>query len=157
MKHFFQRLTLVLSAAVIMSTGITIATPVTAAAHSPCPYTKYYRVICANKTSRMLYLFENGRQVMSMSARFGGSQTPTREGTFKVYWKNRDHVSSLYGSAMPFSMFFSGGQAIHYSSDFVRNGYSGASHGCVNLRSWSGAQSLYNRTPTGTPVVVYRW
>ena len=35
---------------------------------------------------------------------------------------------------MPFAMFFSGGQAVHYSADFASVGYNGASHGCVNVR-----------------------
>ena len=33
--------------------------------------------------------------------------------------------------SMPFAMFFSGGQAVHYSPDFAAVGYAGASHGCV--------------------------
>ena len=57
---------------------------------------------------------------------------------FHVGWKSRDHVSKLYDSAMPFAMFFSGGQAVHYSSDFAARGYSGASHGCVNVRDYAG-------------------
>jgi len=56
---------------------------------------------------------------------------------------------------MPYSMFFSGGQAIHYSSDFARRGYSGASHGCVNTRDYSRMRLLYNRTPVGTRVYIY--
>ena len=47
------------------------------------------------------------------------NDTPTREGLFHVYLKDADHVSQLYGSSMPYSMFFSGGQAVHYSSDFA--------------------------------------
>ena len=45
-----------------------------------------------------------------MSARFGSVSRglATRDGLFRVYWKNANHVSSLYGSAMPFSLFFSG-------------------------------------------------
>ena len=70
--------------------------------------------------------------------RFGASYTPTREGLFHVYLKDADHVSHLYGSAMPYSMFFSGGQAVHYSSDFAARGYAGASHGCVNVRDYDG-------------------
>lgn len=91
-----------------------------------------------------------------MSARFGGPGYRTREGVFRVYRKSRHHVSSRYGSRMPFSMFFSGGQAIHYSPDFARVGYAGASHGCANLRTWSGAEWLFDRTPIGTRVVVSR-
>jgi hypothetical protein len=114
-------------------------------------------VICVNKSTRELALVVNGRTVISMDARFGSTRqnTPTREGLFRVYWKDANHVSSLYGSAMPFSMFFSGGQAIHYSSDFARNGYAGASHGCINTRDYSAMRALYNAAPTGTRVYIH--
>ena len=115
------------------------------------------RVICVNKSTRQLALVVNGRTVISMSARFGSVSRglPTREGSFRVYWKSANHVSSLYGSAMPFSMFFSGGQAIHYSSDFARNGYAGASHGCINTRDYSATRALFNAAPTGTRVYIH--
>jgi lipoprotein-anchoring transpeptidase ErfK/SrfK len=112
-------------------------------------------VICINKDARSLRLMINGHTNMSMSARFGARRSPTRYGTYRIYWKDKGHVSSLYGSAMPYSMFFDRGQAIHYSSDFARNGYSGASHGCVNLRSYTGARDLFYSVSEGTRVVVY--
>ena len=80
------------------------------------------RALCVDKTDRALRWVVNGRVVMEMDARFGGSGFETREGQFSVFWKDRDHVSSLYESAMPFSMFFSGGQAVHYSADFAAVG-----------------------------------
>ncbi len=112
-------------------------------------------VVCVSQGSRTVRLVKNGHTVIKMSARFGSSRTPTRYGTYRIYWKNVDHVSSLYGSAMPFSMFFSGGQAIHYSSDFARNGYSGRSHGCVNTRNWSQTRALFRSVGVGTKVVIY--
>ena len=93
---------------------------------------------------------------MSLDVRFGSSETPTREGLFSVYWKSRDHVSTLYDSSMPFAMFFSGGQAVHYSSDFAARGYYGASHGCVNVRDYTAIATLFDQVPIGTKVVVYR-
>ncbi len=56
---------------------------------------------------------------------------------------------------MPFAMFFSGGQAVHYSPDFAANGYNGASHGCVNVRDYNAIAGLYDRVPLGTKVVIY--
>src|SRR5881397_1479011 len=66
------------------------------------------RVLCVNKTSRKLYYMQDGKVVMTMDARFGCASTPTRNGTFHVYRKSRHWVSSIYHTAMPFSMFFSG-------------------------------------------------
>ncbi|WP_245306568.1 L,D-transpeptidase family protein [Acidipropionibacterium timonense] len=113
------------------------------------------RAVCINKSERKLRLLNGGKVLITLDARFGDENNPTREGQFTIYWKNKDHVSTLYGSKMPYAMFFSGGEAIHYSSDFAARGYAGNSHGCVNIRSWSGIQYLWNNVPVGTKVVVY--
>jgi peptidoglycan hydrolase-like protein with peptidoglycan-binding domain len=114
------------------------------------------RALCIDKTSRSLRWVVNGKVKKRMAARFGSAATPTREGQFSVYWKSRDHVSSIYGSPMPFAMFFSGGQAVHYSADFAAVGYDGASHGCVNIRDRKGIEWLFNRVKVGDKVIVYR-
>lgn len=114
------------------------------------------KVLCIDKSERRLRLVRNGKVVKTMDARFGGRRTPTREGTFRVYRKSRNHVSSIYRTPMPYALFFSGGQAVHYSPDFARKGYAGASHGCVNLRDRRGAAELFDATPIGTRVVVTR-
>lgn len=114
------------------------------------------RVMCIDKSSRTLRWVVNGVVKTKLDARFGGSSTPTREGQFKVFMKSRDHVSSLYNSYMPFAMFFSGGQAVHYSPDFAQTGYNGASHGCVNIRDRKAIEKLFNKVKVGDKVVVYR-
>ena len=114
------------------------------------------RALCIDKTSSSLRWVVDGAVRTTLDVRFGSEFTPTREGEFSVYWKHADHVSRLYGSAMPLSMFFSGGQAVHYSSDFAAFGYSGASHGCVNVRDYDELASLYEQVQTGDRVVVYR-
>ena len=113
------------------------------------------RVLCIDKTSRSLRWVVDGTVRMSLDARFGAWSTPTREGLFHVYLKDRDHVSHQFGSAMPFSMFFSGGQAVHYSSDFAARGYYGASHGCVNIRDYNDLATLFDEVRVGDTVVVY--
>ncbi|ROQ66564.1 putative peptidoglycan binding protein [Streptomyces sp. 840.1] len=113
------------------------------------------RVICISKNSRSLSWMIDGKVLSSMDVRFGSQYTPTREGTFAVYWKSRHHVSTLYDSPMPYAMFFSGGQAVHYSSDFAARGYNGASHGCVNVRDEGKIASLYAQVRNGDKVVVY--
>jgi peptidoglycan hydrolase-like protein with peptidoglycan-binding domain len=114
------------------------------------------RALCIDKTSNSLRWVVDGTVATSLDVRFGSQFTPTRDGVFTVYWKDRHHVSKLFGSAMPLSMFFSGGQAVHYSSDFAARGYAGASHGCVNVRDYSALASLFDQVRTGDRVVVYR-
>ncbi|POX40849.1 murein L,D-transpeptidase [Streptomyces sp. Ru73] len=114
------------------------------------------RVICISKTSDTLAWMVDGRVVSAMDVRFGSQYTPTREGTFAVTFKSRHHVSTIYHTAMPYAMFFSGGQAIHYSADFAARGYSGASHGCVNVRDRKQIATLFAQVRPGTKVVIYK-
>ncbi|MFJ4968196.1 MULTISPECIES: L,D-transpeptidase family protein [unclassified Streptomyces] len=113
------------------------------------------RVLCVSKKSRTLAWMIDGRVVSAMDVRFGSEYTPTREGEFPVYWKSRDHVSTLYDTPMPYALFFSGGQAVHYSADFAANGYGGASHGCVNVRDRKKVAALFDQVRNGDKVVIY--
>jgi hypothetical protein len=113
------------------------------------------RVLCISKTSRTLRWMIDGRTVTTVPVRFGSVGTPTREGVFSVYWKSRHHVSTLYDSPMPYAMFFSGGQAVHYSADFAAHGYAGASHGCVNVRDEAAIAGLFAQVRNGDKVVVH--
>ena len=113
------------------------------------------RVLCIDKSSRSLRWVIDGSVKMTMDVRFGSEQTPTREGSFSVYYKSRDHVSSLYDTPMPYAMFFDGGQAVHYSPDFAANGYNGSSHGCVNVRDKPAIASLFDQVRVGDKVIVY--
>jgi lipoprotein-anchoring transpeptidase ErfK/SrfK len=113
------------------------------------------RALCVDKSSRTLRWVVDGQVLRTVDVRFGASYTPTREGLFHVGWKSRDHVSKLYDSSMPFAMFFSGGQAVHYSSDFAARGYAGASHGCVNVRDYEGVKWLFDHVQVGDKVVIY--
>ncbi|MDQ0811627.1 peptidoglycan hydrolase-like protein with peptidoglycan-binding domain [Streptomyces sp. B3I7] len=113
------------------------------------------RVLCISKTSRTLRWMIDGRTVSEMPVRFGTELTPTREGVFHVYWKSRHHVSTLYDSPMPYAMFFSGGQAVHYSYDFAARGYAGGSHGCVNVRDEQKIAALFAQVRDGDKVVVH--
>lgn len=114
------------------------------------------RAMCISKSSNTLVWVIDGKPQLRFDVRFGSAELPTREGAFSVGWKSRDHVSTIYHTKMPYAMFFSGGQAVHYSPDFAANGYSGASHGCVNVRNLAGIQSLFAQARVGDKVIVYR-
>ncbi len=111
--------------------------------------------ICISKATRSLTWVVDGQPQMTLAVRFGSERTPTRLGQYSVYSKYVDVVSNLYGSRMPYSMFFDGGEAVHYSADFAARGYAGASHGCVNVRDLQGITALFNQVKVGDKVVVY--
>ncbi|MFF3751081.1 L,D-transpeptidase family protein [Streptomyces sp. NPDC002018] len=129
--------------------------PTTKPVAEPDPRCLKGRVMCISKNSRTLSWMIDGTVKSSMDVRFGSQYTPTREGTFSVGWKSRHHVSTLYDTPMPYAMFFSGGQAVHYSADFAARGYEGASHGCVNVRDEAKVAALFDEVRTGDKVVIY--
>ncbi|MEU9476333.1 L,D-transpeptidase family protein [Streptomyces sp. NPDC048191] len=124
-------------------------------AGAPDPRCMTGRVLCIDKTTRTLRWMVDGRTLSTTAVRFGTQYTPTREGVFHIYWKARDWVSTLYHSPMPYAMFFSGGQAVHYSYDFAARGYAGGSHGCVNVRDEAAIQQLFAQVRVGDEVVVH--
>ncbi|GGZ52174.1 hypothetical protein GCM10010371_09530 [Streptomyces subrutilus] len=124
-------------------------------ADAPDPRCMQGRVMCISKESRTLAWMIDGKTVSTMDVRFGSENTPTREGVFNVGWKAKDWTSTIYHTPMPYAMFFSGGQAVHYSADFAARGYAGASHGCVNVRDKGKLSALFDQVQVGDKVVVY--
>ncbi|MFJ3879856.1 L,D-transpeptidase family protein [Streptomyces sp. NPDC090077] len=129
--------------------------PTTNEVDAPDPRCMQGRVMCISKESRTLAWMIDGKVVSTMDVRFGSENTPTREGLFQVEWKAKEWTSTLYHTSMPYSMFFSQGQAVHYSSDFAARGYDGASHGCVNVRDKKKLSELFDQVNVGDKVVVY--
>lgn len=129
--------------------------PTTNEVDAPDPRCMQGRVMCISKESRTLAWMIDGKVVSTMDVRFGSENTPTREGLFQVEWKAKEWTSTLYHTSMPYSMFFSHGQAVHYSSDFAARGYDGASHGCVNVRDKKKLSELFEQVKVGDKVVVY--
>jgi lipoprotein-anchoring transpeptidase ErfK/SrfK len=71
----------------------------------------------------------------------------TPPGSFRVSFKNQDHVSSIYDQAMPYSVFFNGGIAFHQGS--VRQ----KSHGCIHLTA-PAARTFFAELQRGDRVQV---
>ncbi|MDB1088018.1 peptidoglycan-binding protein [Streptomyces sp. ACA25] len=113
------------------------------------------RALCISKSTNTLSWVIDGTVQSTMDVRFGTEEYPTREGQFSVYWKSRDHHSTIYDSPMPFALFFDGGQAVHYSENFAANGYSGGSYGCVNVRDRAAIENLFDAVREGDKVVVH--
>lgn len=113
------------------------------------------RVLCVSKTANKLNWVVDGEVRLTLDVRFGMSGYETREGVFDVYWKSRNHHSTIYDSPMPLAMFFDGGQAVHYSESFRRNGWNGGSYGCVNVRDFDSLEWLFDQVVEGDKVVIY--
>lgn len=120
------------------------------------------KVLCVDKTAKLLRYVHKGKVVQTLDVRFGvpGLDTPT--GTFRVWYKDRYATSGINGpdqprAPMPYAMFFNGDMAVHYSPTFAASGYypGGGSHGCINVADLQGVSWLFDRIPVGTMVHIY--
>ncbi|HVK60417.1 MAG TPA: L,D-transpeptidase [Bdellovibrionales bacterium] len=70
--------------------------------------------------------------------------TTTPPGTFRIQWRSKNHVSSVWNAPMPYAQFFNGGIAIHATtpSHYDELG-SRASGGCVRLHL-DAAKEMWN-------------
>ncbi|MGW7441198.1 L,D-transpeptidase family protein [Streptomyces sp. NPDC054849] len=122
-------------------------------ADGDCPV-RSYRVTCVDMDRQLLWVQRDGDVVFPpVPIRTGRDTQETRRGWHEVYWRSKNHTSTLYAnSPMPFSQFFDGGQAIH-----GRPGYlyaHGGSGGCVNLTERD-AERLWNLLTEGDAVYVW--
>jgi peptidoglycan hydrolase-like protein with peptidoglycan-binding domain len=88
--------------------------------------------ICYDRYRHQITLWRSGKLRNSWLVRGGDRGYETRVGDFQVFLRDRDHVSGIYGTPMPYAQFFSGGQAFH-GSPFMTDPWQDHSHGCVNL------------------------
>ncbi|MEV0320071.1 L,D-transpeptidase family protein [Streptomyces sp. NPDC050658] len=117
-----------------------------------CP-TRAYRLACVDLRRQLMWV-QKGKRVLlkPVPIRSGRAGYVTRGGWHKVYWKHKNHWSSIYDTPMPYSQFFSGGQAFHgiYGNIYNPPG----SRGCVNLRI-SDAKALWRMLGKGDRVYVW--
>jgi hypothetical protein len=124
------------------------------------------------------YFFKGKAMVGETTVSTGKPGFSTPPGSYKVVWKDKDHISTRFGdyvddygnvvksnidsakdprpkgahydgARMPYAMFFRGGYAMH-------QGYVppyAASHGCIRLPNGI-AEIFFNAVELGTPVIV---
>lgn len=120
--------------------------------------------ICLDKGEKVARYVKNGEVIREIDVNIGpepgdpkfGQYSSTRTGVNKIKEKNRDAVSSLYGYSMPFWMQFDGGIGFHFSEYFSKAGYADTSMGCTTIGNRADAEWLFNHSPIGTTVVVYK-
>jgi hypothetical protein len=88
--------------------------------------------VCYDRRNHQATLWHNRRLWNTWLVRGGSVDNQTRTGDYTVFRRDKDHRSNLFGSPMPYSQFFSGGQALH-GSRAMMDPYDGHSHGCVNM------------------------
>jgi hypothetical protein len=137
-----------LLAASLFGAGVASAAPASKpAAHAAVPCKTSARA-CVRLSTNQAWLLQGGKVVLGpVPISHGRAGFPTPPGTFRVSFKDQDHVSSVYDADMPYSVFFNGDIAFHQGS--VR----ALSHGCVHL-SASAARTFFAQLQHGDLVQV---
>ncbi|GAA2804949.1 L,D-transpeptidase [Saccharopolyspora taberi] len=113
---------------------------------TPCTVTAK---ACVSLSAQRAWLVRDGQVYYGEASALGGRpETPTPTGTFRVEWKDKDHVSGEFNAPMPNSVFFApGGIAFHQGS------LTEMSAGCVHLSKKS-SQVFFDRLNPGDEVQV---
>ncbi|MFG3031030.1 L,D-transpeptidase family protein [Streptomyces sp. NPDC048253] len=121
-------------------------------AKKKCPV-RTHRVACVD-LNRQLTWVQKGTKVVfgPVSMRSGRAVHPTRKGWHTIYWRHKNHVSTLYNAPMPYAQFFDGGQAFHAVYDSIHTTI--GSMGCVNL-TVGDARRLWDVLKQGDRVYVW--
>ena len=118
-----------------------------------CP-TNLGRIACVNLSKQIMWV-QVGRKVIfgPVHIRSGRKGYVTRTGLWHIYWRDEHHWSTIYDVAMPYSQFFSGGEAFHGLNGESMSTPPG-SHGCVNMNTWD-ARTLWGILKKGDPVKIF--
>jgi Putative peptidoglycan binding domain/L,D-transpeptidase catalytic domain len=110
---------------------------------------------CYSRPTHELFTLNNNTLWNAWLVRGGAAGLQTVRGTFRVYWQDLHHRSSIFNNApMPYSQFFYGGEAIHGSGTMV-NPLSGHSHGCINMYIEDAAELWRLTAHRANTVTVY--
>ncbi|MFH8838898.1 L,D-transpeptidase [Streptomyces sp. NPDC017868] len=117
-----------------------------------CPVKKY-AVACVDLDRQLMWVRKGTKVTYQVvNVRTGRPGYATRTGWHTVYWRHKDHWSTIYDTPMPYAQFFSGGQAFH--AVYGQLATPGGSRGCVNL-SYADAGKLWNVLRKGDRVYIW--
>jgi hypothetical protein len=118
---------------------------------------RHHLAVDATKTAGAIYVlhYSNKRMhiILRTPASFGGyidgAYRPTANGVWRFYRRGGryDHSPEWHNAPMPWSVYFNGGEAIHYDA-------LGPSHGCIHVPSMRTAYRI-QALPLGTRIVVH--
>lgn len=154
-----------ISKTLLENKGITVSLPVSYAPFKTISTGYYPKWIEADITNKRLYVHEYTETVKTILISAGAPATPTVTGQYAVGAKlasqdmrgrNVDG-SNYFQPRVPWIMYFYNDYAIHgnYWRPLSYFGNVNSSHGCIGMTP-ADAAWLYDWTPKGTPVIVYK-
>jgi len=100
--------------------------------------------------TQLISVFRDGHEIGTSVIVYGGDNKQTPGGKFHILAKDKDHRSSLYDAAMPYTLQLTGdGVSIHGS--VVRWG--AATHGCIGV-PLEFARRLFDEAKVGDEVII---
>lgn len=109
-------------------------------------------VITVDLAAQTLSVFRNGYEIGATAILYGTDDKPTPLGTFPITMKDADHVSSIYGAPMPYTLRLTDdGVSVHGTE--VAWGY--ATHGCIGVPT-AFAKLLFREARIGDRVIITR-
>lgn len=131
------------------ATAPPVTGPLAAAPAPPRPPCRPIARACVSLSAKLAWLTRGGRlDYGPVPIAYGTRRNPTPVGRFAVSWKDRDNTSSIYGTPMPYSVFFAPGGVAFHGGDVHT-----ASHGCVHL-AMAAARVFFDRLHPGDVVQV---
>jgi len=107
-------------------------------------------VVTVDLKAESISVFRAGYEIGAAVISFGDSEKPTPTGVFPITQKNKDHVSNIYGSPMPYMMRLTNdGVAIHATD--VKWGW--GTRGCIGV-PLEFARLLFEQAKLGDRVIV---
>lgn len=107
-------------------------------------------VITVDLKAESISVFRAGYEIGAAVITFGDSEKPTPTGVFPISQRDKDHVSNIYGSPMPYMLRLTNdGVAIHASD--VKWGW--GTRGCIGV-PMEFARQLFEQARLGDRVIV---
>lgn len=107
-------------------------------------------VITVDLTAQVISIFRGGYEIGTAAVIYGADDKPTPTGVFPITQKDADHVSNLYGVAMPYMLRLTNdGISIHAAP--VK--FDVATHGCIGVPI-AFAKLLFGQARLGDRVII---
>ncbi len=115
-----------MSMLLLAGTAVAHAPSMSAVDGTPCTAAA---TACVDMTAKRAWLIKDGQVLLGpVRIETGGPGKETPIGTFRVQWKNKNHISAEYGTPMPYAVFFAEGGIAFHQGTLRRQ-----SAGCVRL------------------------
>lgn len=146
--------TYLLSSKELLKIGIRVGSTSLNMGKTKIPFQVGEKRVKVDLQNQVLQAWQGGQLIYRWKVSSGREGKETPNGNYKAGKKEKMHISTIYGSPMPYSVHLAGNIFIHGSTLI---GSTPGSHGCIRLpvmTTRNVAEEFYNWIDIGTPVTV---